>query len=244
MLAYLEWAYWEVLTLVIGTLGVLPLSAHTIPRQVTDIGYVVPVGMGLALAIRLGATISKNVRRAQAMALGMLVLSIVLFGTVSMMAYLCRGYIIEFFTTESQVVEICNEIWWSACAYFFLTSLFGINMGVSIGLGMQWTFGVVTVICMWMIGMPGTYYFAIVRHGGLAAVWHCIWPPYLLINVAMWTIFVWKDWESVANKIRNEGASDDSSLSKKHIDIEAGMIDSSSRTSRHPDETEGGHKRK
>jgi len=44
MLAYLEWAYWEVLTLIIGTFGVLPLSAHTVPRQVTDIGYVVPVG--------------------------------------------------------------------------------------------------------------------------------------------------------------------------------------------------------
>jgi MATE family multidrug resistance protein len=34
MLATSEWIYWESLTLLIGTMGVIPLSVHTIPTQV------------------------------------------------------------------------------------------------------------------------------------------------------------------------------------------------------------------
>jgi MATE family multidrug resistance protein len=36
MLATSEWIYWESLTLLIGTMGVVPLSVHTIPTQVRE----------------------------------------------------------------------------------------------------------------------------------------------------------------------------------------------------------------
>mmetsp|Transcript_6276 Transcript_6276/g.8163 ORF Transcript_6276/g.8163 Transcript_6276/m.8163 type:complete len:512 (-) Transcript_6276:259-1794(-) len=217
MLAYLEWAYWEILTLIIGTFGALPLSAHTVPRQVSDMGYILPISIGLALAIRLGATISRNVLHARLLTVTTLLVGFFLFGSIAIAAYFCRGSMIGYFTQEAEVVKICNEIWLNACLYFFFSSIFGINLGISIGLAMQWTFGVVTVICMWLIGMPTTYYFAVVRKGGLSAVWACIWPPYLLINLCMCVLFMMKDWDSVSKQIRLERVG----LDKKENDVEA-----------------------
>jgi Na+-driven multidrug efflux pump len=57
MLMSCEWIYWETLSLMIGALGVVPLSIHTIPTQVTTVSFVVPIGCGIALAIRLGHTL-------------------------------------------------------------------------------------------------------------------------------------------------------------------------------------------
>ena len=205
MLAYLEWAYWEVLTVVIGALGVMPLSAHSIPRQVTDIGYVVPLGIAIALAIRLGSTLSRgDIPSAKKLTQRTLSLSAIAFGIASILMFVYQDAIVHLFTTDSNVIELSEEIWLNCCLYLFMFYLFGINGGISIGLGMQFKYGVVTMICMWFIGMPTTYYFAVIRNGGLPAVWRCIWPPYLLVNLYMGAVFVRKDWNDVAARIQRQ----------------------------------------
>jgi MATE family multidrug resistance protein len=66
MLACSEWIYWEALTLVIGrTLGIIPLSVHTIPTQVIMVSFMIPLGVGVALSVRLGVILSQSVRRAK-----------------------------------------------------------------------------------------------------------------------------------------------------------------------------------
>lgn len=221
MLTYLEWVYWEVLTVIIGTFGVMPLSAHTVPRQITDIGYVVPLGVAIALAIRLGSTLSQGeVHSSRALALRTYMLSILVFGFASVLMYVKKDLIVQMFTSEPSVVEICNEIWIDSCLYFFLFCMFGISSGISIGLGMQFMFGVVTVICMWFIGLPITYYLAVSRNGGLGAVWTCIWPPYLLVNLWMGGSFLMKDWDEIALQIQHQ-QDEESKLQQKARDIES-----------------------
>jgi Na+-driven multidrug efflux pump len=75
--------------------------------------------MVIALAVRLGATNSKNIQRLRALAAGTYFLSFVVFGVAAVIAFICRGFRIGLITTEPQVVEICTEIWLSACLYFF-----------------------------------------------------------------------------------------------------------------------------
>ena len=220
MLAYLEWVYWEVLTVMIGTFGVLPLSAHTVPRQFTDIGYVIPLGMAIALAIRLGSTLSQaDAPSAQALAKGMYSLSVVVFGLASISMYLFQDHIVHMFTTDPTVVTMCEEIWFHSCLYFFFFCLFGISSGIAIGLGMQFTFGIVSTVSMWFIGMPSTYYFAIVRKGGLVALWSCTWPPYLLTNLTMLLTFTFQDWGKIARAIQQQNKAE--GINKKFHDVES-----------------------
>lgn len=106
MLASSEWWYWECLCLLVGTLGVLPLSVHTIPTQVLTVSFMIPIGIGIALSIRLGATLPRNVKRAQQLVVGCGLFSVVLFGVMSLLMWTCRHHIFGLFTTEQDVLEV------------------------------------------------------------------------------------------------------------------------------------------
>jgi len=82
-------------------------------------------------------------------------------------------------------------------------------MGVATGLGMQWTLGVVTLIFLWVIGLPAVYFFALVRHGGLDAAWTWVYPPYIAMNTVLIVAFVRADWYAISAAIRKrEGIAD------------------------------------
>ena len=207
ILAYLEWVYWEAMTLLVGTLGVTPLSAHAIPTQVLDVANVFPLGLGLALSIRLGTIISQDVAHCRTMAMGSLVATAAVYGVAAVLLYQARFAIFRLFLNPNDhnnddVWDLCHDIWWDACIYYFVLSLYAIVIGISIGLGLQWTLGCVTVISLWMIGMPAAYYFAIMRHGGIRAIWRCIWPPYVLITVWMCLEFAVRDWNEISRQVQ------------------------------------------
>jgi MATE family multidrug resistance protein len=143
MLACSEWIYWEALTLMIGTLGIIPLSVHTIPTQVIMVSFMIPLGVGVALSVRLGVTLSQSVRRAKELVVGCYVVGTVVFGIMAVIMYTERLRIFHIFTTAPAVVQGCEEIWWKVCLYFFNLAVFGISIGTATGLGMQWTLGIV-----------------------------------------------------------------------------------------------------
>ena len=202
MLSYLEWIYFEALSLMCGKIGVLSLSAHTIPTQVIDLAFMFPLGLGVALSIRMGHTISQSVPQTKLQAIGTMMFSVIVFGIGSILMYIYQDAIIGIFTTETAVENLCQSIWIHVCSYFFVLGVYGIVIGISLGLGMQWTLGVVTVVALWLFGLPAAYYFAMIRGGGLVAVWTCLWPPYVLINGWMCMEFLTRDWTSISKAIR------------------------------------------
>jgi len=219
MLASLEWVYWEALSLVVGTLGVMPLSVHTIPTQVIMVTFMLPLGLGIALAVRLGATLPQNVDRAKMLAFGCLLFSAVVFGVMAVLMYMLREHIFHFFTEEQEVLDGCEEIWPKVCVFLYVDSIFAINMGIATGLGMQWTLGVVTIIFLWVFGLPSSYYFAVVEGQGLDAAWKWILPPYVGINVVMMIAFVLKDWNALAAQIRLRECMEDGDLEALELNV-------------------------
>jgi Na+-driven multidrug efflux pump len=65
MLASSEWIYWEVLSLMIGTLGVTELSVHTIPTQVIMLFMMPSLATGIALTIQIGHILPKKCSEVQ-----------------------------------------------------------------------------------------------------------------------------------------------------------------------------------
>lgn len=186
----------------IGTIGVEALSIHAIPTYIVMIIFMFPLGLGIALAIRIGHTLPHSVSRTKELAFGCWCINAVLFGGVAVGLYLTRHWIYHIFTHDPSIHQGANEIWPHVCAFQFGVCMFAINIGLTTGLGMQWTLGVVTLFFLWFLGLPAAYYFAIVREGGLLAAWRCVWPPYLAINFVL-MLAVWcKDWEEIAVQIR------------------------------------------
>ena len=209
MLAGGEWAWWEFISLIIGTLGVVPLSAHTIPTQFLNVGYSIPLGIGTALAIRLGSMLPVNVPRAKQLVLWSFVATITLFAVLSFLMYLSRASIFALFTTDPLVLEEVDKIWWKVIAYYFSLSAFGVVTGVAVGLGMQWTLGIVNLGMLWFVALPGLYVQAIRYGGGLEAAWSWIFPPYMVMSVILMYRFCVSNWDAISEEIREREGMED-----------------------------------
>jgi MATE family multidrug resistance protein len=200
MFAQSEWIYWEALGLIIGRLGVLPLSVHTIPNQVIMTMCMAPFAIGIALAIRMGVTITRSVRHAKKIVTATLLLSTLVFGVASVILYFQSERVFAIFTKEEEIIAQAQSIWLKVCIFNFNVAIFGVNSGISTGLGMQWTLGAINFVFLWVFGLPVTYYFALIRGGGLDAAWTWINVPYTCMNASLLAVFVSTNWHAVKDK--------------------------------------------
>lgn len=201
-----EWLFWEALGLVVGLLGVLPLSVHTVPSQVTSFLCFGAFASGVALAIRMGVTLPHSVKKAKKLAMVSVIVITLLDGMVHLFVYYNAETIISFFTHDADVMALALRIWWKVCVFNFLVALFAMLAGVATGLGQQWALGYVNFFFLFVVGLPAIYYFAVVQEGGLDMVWTCILIPYLAINGVLIVMFATTDWYKVQQKIHSKEA--------------------------------------
>lgn len=112
ILSQSEWIYWESIGLMVGSLGVVPLSAHTIPNQVIMITCQFPFSFGTALAIRMGHVLSRSVVHAKHLAAGTTCISAVFFLFISIGVYFSSDWIFAAFTSDERVIALAQSIWW------------------------------------------------------------------------------------------------------------------------------------
>lgn len=203
MLASGEWIWWEFISLLIGRLGIVALGVHTIATQVITVTFMLPYGIGTGLAIRVGAILPRNVQRAQQLVILCCMVSTVFFVAASILLHTQRVAIIDIFSADSEIQDGAEEIWWKIVVYFFLLCIFGIITGVATGLGMQWTLGFTNVVFLWLVSLPGLYWFGIVVDGAsLSTAWSWIFPPYLGMNLVLLYKFWVSDWNKISAAIR------------------------------------------
>jgi len=201
IVAQCEWVFWEGMGLIVGQLGVVALSVHTIPNQ-TIMGFcMVPFSFGVAVAIRMGVSLPISVERTQALVLVTSVFSIVLFGLISVGVYVFRNTIIHVFTNDDDVKELADLIWSEVSLFNLNVAVFGILSGVATGLGKQWQLGVINFVFLWLFGLPMIYYRAIVLDQGLEAAWFWMNIPYLCMNMALTILFLFTDWFQIQEQI-------------------------------------------
>ena len=201
MFAQSEWVYWEAQGLMIGSLDVVSLAAHTIPNNLIMVTFMIPFGAGTALSIRMGTTLATNVPRTKKLVISTVSACMVVLAFVSVLMYAFRESIFAIFTTDEQVLARADMIWWKVCLFNFSAGLFAVLCGVAAGLGMQWTLALVNIGCLFGVGLPSTYYFSLVKHGGLGAAWTWINVPYILMNGILITSFAATDWYKISDEI-------------------------------------------
>ena len=121
--------------LVVGKLGVVALSVHTIPSQTIMAIWRVAFLFGVAVAIRMGISLPISIRRTQAIVLATSGFSLILFGSVSGAVYVYRNGIIALFTADDAVKELAKVIWWKVSLFNLNAAMFGILVGIATGLG-------------------------------------------------------------------------------------------------------------
>lgn len=218
VVAQCEWVFWEALGLVVGKLGIVAMTAHTIPTQIVMNTSTLPIAFGIALAVRMGISLPSSVNTARGIAMAVVGVSVVVFGINSVILYACRGFLIRIFVDPSdggtgnndddnvndnaEVYGLAESIW-SEVSFFNLNiALFGILAGISSGLGKQWVLGTINAFFLWVFGMPVIYYTTVIReNGGLEDAWFWMNVAYMGINGALIVVFFTADWYKIQETI-------------------------------------------
>jgi Na+-driven multidrug efflux pump len=234
VVAQCEWVFWEALGLVVGKLGIVTMTAHTIPTQIVMNTSMFPIAFGIALAVRMGISMPSSVKKARGIAMVVVGVSVVVFGISSVILYACRDFLIRVFVNpndggtgydnNADVYSLVESIWSEVSFFNLNVALFGILAGISSGLGKQWVLGTINTFFLWVFGMPVIYYTAVIReNGGLEDAWFWMNVAYMGINGALIVVFVTADWYEIqetilcCNETKVDDNNDDQSLESEIV---------------------------
>lgn len=198
-----EWWAFEVVAIVAGQLGTIPLAAQSVIMTADQVMNTIPFGVGVATSSRvgnlLGARNAKGAKRAANTAawlsilLGALVLAI-LMGTKENFARL--------FNNDDRVVRLTAEVLPYVALFQISDGLNGSCGGSLRGMGRQHVGAAVNIVSYYCGALPLGIYLA--KNGwGLAGLWvgQCI--ALYLVGIAEWAIVAFTNYEKqVENAFR------------------------------------------
>lgn len=202
-----EWWFWEIMCFVAGSFGVVAMCAHTIAYNLVPLLFMLPLGVMVGLAVRMGHIMaSHDPRRAQLLALycmgGIMAVGAVVATTLSYW----RIPIIALFTKDEQVVMQCLEIWDKVCYYIFLLYIFGISSAIYRGLGLQWRLAAIVSTFLYLLLLPAVLYFAVGKGGGLTVQWTLLPLFYTFLQLMLVLGYVQVDWTALSTSIVRDAA--------------------------------------
>ena len=198
-----EWWAFEIVAIVAGQLGTIPLAAQSVIMTADQVMNTIPFGVGVATSSRVGNLLgSRNASGAKraantsavlSVALGAIVLAI-LMGTKEKFAYI--------FNDDIRVVRLTAEVLPWVALFQIADGLNGSCGGSLRGMGRQHVGAAVNLVSYYCGALPLGIYLA--KHGwGLSGLWvgQCI--ALYLVGVAEWLIVAFTNYDKqVANAFR------------------------------------------
>ncbi len=154
----------------VGTFGALPLAAHTVTMQLSSVSFMVPLGVSVAAATRVGNRIGagqpwrETAVAAHLLGIGVMTCSAALFA-------LAPGPLARLFTNEAEVVAVAATLIPLAAAFQLFDGTQVVAFGVLRGAGDQTVPAVANVVGYWCLGLPIGAWLAVGAGWGVLGVW-------------------------------------------------------------------------
>lgn len=158
--------------LLVASLGVVEAAGHHIALNVTSVLFMIPLGIALALTIRVGAAAGADDREGvvraagvgTALAMGAQLVSITIMLTLP-------GRIARLYTQDPQLIELTRVLLRLAAAFQISDGLQVCAAAALRGLHDTRIPMVLTLVSYWGIGLPLAWYLGIRAGGGPPGVW-------------------------------------------------------------------------
>jgi multidrug resistance protein, MATE family len=195
-----EWWAFEIIALVAGRLGKLPLEAQSVIMTADQIMNTIPFGVGVATSTRVGnllgsrdgrgAARAANTAAWMSMFLGLVVLAI-LMGT--------RDHFAKIFNDDPDVVKLTAEVLPAVALFQIADGLNGSCGGALRGMGRQHIGAAVNIVSYYCGALPLGIWLAF-NGWGLSGLWwgNCI--ALYLVGVLEWVIVAFSNWEKQVKK--------------------------------------------
>ena len=190
-----EWWAFEIVAIVAGQLGPLPLAAQSVIMTSDQIINTVPFGLGVATSARVGNLLgARDAKGAARAAHAAALLSMLLGAVVLAVLMAARHDFARLFNDDEDVVRLTAAVLPAVALFQIADGLAGSNGGSLRGMGRQHVGAGVNMVSYYAGALPLGIYLAF--HGwGLAGLWwgNCI--ALYIAGVLEWVIVGLTNWE-------------------------------------------------
>ncbi|RAR02901.1 mate family transporter [Stemphylium lycopersici] len=204
-----EWWAFEIVALVAGKLGTIPLAAQSVIMTTDQVMNTIPFGVGVATSSRVGNLLgARNAKGAARAANTAAVLSMVLGALVLAVLMGVKDFYAKIFNDDQDVIRLTARVMPYVALFQIADGLNGSCGGALRGMGRQHIGATVNIVSYYCGALPLGIWLAF--HGwGLAGLWvgQCI--ALYLVGFAEWAIVAWSNWDYQVKKAFERMDSDD-----------------------------------
>lgn len=197
-----EWWFWECICFLAGRFGLVELCVHTVTYQLIPITFMVPLGISIGLSVRMGVLLPVSVDGAKRLAAVTMLFTICAGITISAVIYKYQTWIVSMFTSDEEVFEGCQRIWFQLCVYLVLLWIFCVSGGILSALGLQWRTAANMFIVLWVWTIPAIIYSCIYDGKGYYHMWKILPLSYIVLDIGLTITYLTADWEGIGAKIK------------------------------------------
>jgi len=203
-----EWWSWEVVTIIVGLLGPTQLAVHVIYATIIPLYYMIPLGLGLASASRIGTLIGER-RFDLARRLGNAILwfSLIEGTSLAIGSFFIREWIPALFTKEPEVIRIAAQLSPLYCLFVIPDAMQGSFQGVLRGIKRQGRSSWGVLIGPWMTSIPLACILAFGANWEIFGMWTGNNTGYWMMDAVF--LYVWASYKWEKEPEHNLDSNDD-----------------------------------
>ncbi|MER9312937.1 MATE family efflux transporter [Mesorhizobium australicum] len=173
----MEYGIFSAVALLMGMIGTAALAAHQIAAQVVDILFMIPSGISMAVAVRVGHAAGRNdgsgIKRAGLVAI---LLGIVTAALLALVMIAARFQIAELFlkgaaSDAGATLGLAADLMLVGATFFITDAIRSIASGSLRGLNDTQVPLLLAAFCYWLIGFPLGYVFGLKNGFGPLGIW-------------------------------------------------------------------------
>ena len=155
---FLEVAFFSVVTLLVGRLGVETVASHQVAFNVSGIAFMVPLALGMAATIRVGFNVGAGDWAAARVSAWVAVGTTLAWGLATATAMITlRKHIVAFYSSEAEVVQLAAGLLAIGAVFQVFDAGQATTMGALRGYKDTRAPMFIALIAYWAVGLPVGY---------------------------------------------------------------------------------------
>ena len=206
MMQCAEWWAFELLAIFAGMLGPHHLAAQVAIINILGLIYMVPLGIQFAASANVGGEIGAgNPAMAKKHAISHVTYAIVVVAVITLTIKFNEDAVAGIFTSDPEDTVYIHEVLDLISAYIMFDAIHGVNAGIIRALGKQFMASVVTIICIYVLGLPLALVLGFKMEMGVRGFWLGFTGAIICTDIFVTMVIVCSSWAVDDNtKLVNE----------------------------------------
>jgi MATE family multidrug resistance protein len=182
---FMETAFFSAVSVMVGTLGPLPLAAHQVALNINGVLFMPPMAFGNAAGVVIGQHVgARDFARVRLAARATIIVTLAYSAVAALVVALSRHGLVAIYSDDAAVASLAATLLWFVVAYQFFDNTQATALGALGGLKDTRTPMLITTAGYWLVGAPAAVLLGS-RHFGSDLGIHGYWGALFIALVAV-----------------------------------------------------------